>query len=1646
MIKILTNILIIILSHICHSHPTITEYYDINEVNKLSLVELQRSRFELALQSNLQINEYGLFDFSHPLNGRAIRISGILIPRDIEVYLRILSSPVLHNPPYNLSFGNDERLMRHLGFVKGVVRLSQSGAAYKMIQRILKNHVSSLTLVKDFYKPKQTWPTYLDNRAAYTNLWKHATNLFTVKLHADRKTYYTIDGEIYVYKYYIFFDHAKFQDLALLLGYWNFDKISIPEYLVKEFEDELNNVNRSNYPRDFFTKLGEFEDQVKTGGASKTRLSAEKLRSMRPPQASKEKQKPTSSVTYDLEGNEIRQGIRRVRRNMVEGNEAFTVEEVSLRDFMDELGEPGVADENIGAESPGNSQENDAAKELPLIKASDNEATGSAENQSQPGTSEEAQEKKNETESVSKSDEPEKNEQANTAENEKENKVESEGTTDQQYSTAISIIDWVGGLTWEEAMTMESQRAAEVLIKILYKTTRNMMKSHNIDVDLIQKDRVLLYKTTFYSYWTKKLRNLINSFRLLENRFDDVSLDEEAEEILFESGSRYKVYWNLKNDSLYNRKTVSDKSAQDIDQSLLDVLLFEPNKFYNKLINISGDAINFKQVYQILLALSQDTTQYTPKSLFSATEGSAFLGDGMKNRVIVNTKSRMKSRNVKGTLNKVLEQYSSLPSNVNNILRGRAKCLMAFLYLFGVTDSKGTVGFPNGWPRDIKKSISLLIAGISSPCGLCNTLVGFLASIGFPPVSNNIYAWENRKSDDETTVYQLISGNLYSSFLKKPTDDKKSESGGADTNTNKATAHTNNANARTNDSPQNGESGNGVGGKKGKDSIKSSSKRVKGENKSKKDKTEKVDSSLIESGGVIDRSGYDLPLLCYLSGSYKNDELSSLAYSYYIHSGIGNSSRTCQNSAQSSINRSPKNVGMMCLDAIPYVIESAKSSMKNKHDQVHEASEEYKSKRYAEFIKKLSHMGDSDGLRMMGDFYYTGHEEGGIRRNYQQAINFWSRAAESGDAPSALAIAHHHLSNISTDESGHSAMQAERYLRMVLNSSSPNSSSFSTANFYLYRHGLGQPRDPALAARYLRESADRGDVNSMVLMGHAYAGILTDVTPPEGRNIFMSFYYYRRAAQSGNIVGLFNSAVFTLHGYDLEYTNALDRCNEAYKLFSRVARMGTMATVLRVLAKRAKRNNDKIGHVLMNMMLSELGDSNAHRELTKHFKTNSVFCYTQNLDPDITSPSTLYSSKNMSNSSNPITFKKFQAFQNLQKSMPLESIETFAEPTPHNSTMGNMGANTTLTENMTNMSTVTYPDRNEVSRMSREIRMLNMVRVTELPDDPEPDLGNTSMWTRDESQNVSIFDSLLKSNSSFKDAEGDESENTSSSELSRGDRDTNVLSKTDREATATVESKGRAGGTDTQKGHGADADTRTQHTNKSHSHTDGKHTTDPGASKKHSTASGAADQKHATGSKDTHGFDDTLNKEVIGDKSLNEGSCYYYYSRRGAYSPQNSTPLLLAEALLSGRPWLPSEALFWAKRSKESESLKGSYMYATMLEAGIGAPKNCQMAFGIFKNFMSSKSRGERILGLACILRNRIISRLRYPAFLHSFLVRVMYDSYAHSALVSKGYTPCNFEFLELDSLPPVGLHILSVLYFVMVAFALIVYLKIFSY
>ncbi|AFZ79461.1 hypothetical protein BEWA_023090 [Theileria equi strain WA] len=1168
----------------------------------MSISQLEKSRFEIALSSNLKIHEYGTFDYAAPLNGRAVRLYNILIPRETEVLLRILSSPILQTPPYTLSFTHDKRIMRHLGFVKNLVKLPVNGTAYSTIIAILLNNQAILQHIKDDFKPQQTWPTYLDNIAAYTNIWNHVCNFFSIKLvdkHDPVRQYSTFvhdksvrenqnhlsqlyldeAGNLYRFKYKLSYDKGSLDDFSALLGHWNDPEVS--REFIGELEDSLNGIDRSDYPFEFF--------------------------------------KP------------------------------FNTHDLSDEDFL-----PFTRD---------------------LIE---------------------------------------------------------------------NAIKLNCKLTWKEAIDKESEMIARATIKFLNLLLYRMLESHDIPVGKLLRNRLILHRERDLSHICSSLRRYMNFWKLSKQQFSDITIDADVEELIFESSTKYRIYWSLKNDSLYNRSMLEKQTT------LPSGLIFNPDDFYTRLANISGDKIDFGHAYKILCMITQDVT-YDKQFPFSG-----------KTNV---------SKIVYSEFDIIREQTRALSGDMETLYRGRCKCLMAFLYLIGVPDKKGNLELPNGWPRDIDKAIQLLINGMSTQCGLCNALLGFLSGIGYPQVSDNMYSWETQ-GDGESTIYQLLSAKNKEKVKRRPLPPTSWYS-------------------------------------------MDFSRISKSVNKSFAGLYEKFHKMLPIYNPVQEtpvsspsRPGFDVTLLSYLSGTYKRDETATLAYAYYIHSGIGNSSRLCEKHAQSGLPRPPKKVGEACLNAIPYAIEAAKSAMA-RHGTFQDASDEYRSRKYAEFIKKLAQMGDADGLRVLGDFHFYGHEAGGIERDPDQALYYWSQAAESGDPSSALAVAHHYMSGLDSSRMNpEDAAMAERFLRMITRSPS----HAATAQFYLARYGLGQPRDPILAARWLRESADRGDINSQVLMGHAFSGLLPDVTPLEGRNVFMSFYYYRRAAKNGNIIGMYNSAVFTLHGYDLERTSAIDRCNEAYTLFTKVARMGTIPLALKVLGARARHLEDYSGYTLSSMFLSELGDPDAHKEAAMIFKNNKSLCYA--------------------------------------------------------------------------------------------------------PEDYS-------------------FDTMQTQN---RDSE------TAISELASMPSNYNIPC-----------------------------------------------------------------------------------------------SCYYYYSRRGAHSDSNKTPLLLAEALLSGSPWKPAEAIKFAKESSDS---KGVYMHATMLEAGLGAPKNCDAAFELFQTLLDSQHKSERMLGLMCILRSKILYRLKGFPSLYTTALELSYDHYVIPTMNKADYIPCDFPLIKQTQAFR-GIGVISTVYIALLFFVIYMVAKV---
>ncbi|GBE60691.1 hypothetical protein, conserved [Babesia ovata] len=689
-------------------------------------------------------------------------------------------------------------------------------------------------------------------------------------------------------------------------------------------------------------------------------------------------------------------------------------------------------------------------------------------------------------------------------------------------------------MTLDECLDAEAEHIAKITIRLAHVLMGRMLVKHGIPAFRAMRSRRNLWRVHGVVGTLKRIRTAVNE-HLLSIPSDDGAQSlplpnerDEIEEILFESSKAFRPYWTMKNDTLYN--TASDTLNSDANKPA--GLLFDPNLFLQRLLNIKAEKIDFQEAHDILHRLTVPSTPTRAQALFK-THDTCRIVDNM--------------------LDKVAEQYESLPAPVRGKLVAKCRCLLAFLYMFGVVAPNGRLELPGGWPRDIVRSLAYITDGIGSSCGMCNSILGFLSGIGYPPVADNMYAWETRKTHLHSTVYQM----------------------------------------------------------------------------------------LVTSGRTIRKRHteyYDKTLLSYLSGHYKEDDASSLAVGYYLYSGIGAPSRMLDDiHVRSGVERSPKSVGSKCIEALPYVLDAAKSAMRTRvYSNNDEGSEEYRSRRYVEFVRKLAMMGDVDGLRVMGDFHFTGHEAGNIRVDVPMALQYWARAAHSGDVMSALTMANHLINLLGYEGNGGNSTQpgernsddviisaqqlqldgtsredieraAERYLRIV--SESNNQLAASTARFYAARYGIGQQRDPIVAARNLQEAADRGDTNSQVLMGHAYAGMLNDITPADGKNVFMALEYYRRAAKSGNVVAAFNTAVLTLHGYDLKYTSSVDRCKASFTFFQQVGRQSLFPAVVRALSVRAARHGDELGHALLSMFLSEMGDPKAHIEAANHFKNNHKLCY-----------------------------------------------------------------------------------------------------------------------------------------------------------------------------------------------------------------------------------------------------------------------------------------------------------------------------------------------------------------------------------------------------------------------------------------------------
>ncbi|KAK2195565.1 bifunctional Tetratricopeptide-like helical domain superfamily/Sel1-like repeat [Babesia duncani] len=1107
--------------------------------------EVERLKFETELIDNLRITEYGTFDFGAPEAYRDVRLCGVWIPRSIEVLLRLSLSPVLRQSPFNNISALQVTFLRHFNTFKQLSKIERNGATYNTIVDILSNNVPAINQAKELYQATKNWPTYLDNVAAYTNLWQNVANIFSVELnyipvdikrHYEQHPYYyytSQDGETLMFKFRITLDLHKCKRLASLLGHWRMDNLPVSDDFIERLEYKLNSAQRHLYSRSDFYRISS---------------------------------KPLFS-------------------------------------------------------------------NLPTLDPQD---------------------------SISR----------------------------------------------HKLILEDSKRVALATIKFMQVFLRNLLELCGIPAFSALRHGHWYYRNVPIASATLiQIRRIINQSRLdgkLAQRQVEITPEDKIriEEVLYESSAKYNNYWGIKNDSIYNRHV---ELHFDTTETQAADLYFEPDRFIRTFLSLRGAEYDFTEVRDILHSIINATT---PR------------------RKMFNMYAQM-STIAKGPVDIVREQYAALSTDSQMMLRASARCLMAMFYLFGISDSKGNVNWPNGWPRNVKFALENITIGVGASCGLCNSLLGFLAAIGYPGVRGNLHSWEVNKNTGESIIYQMFA--FGSHVPNTPIDPPGSRNEDPNARV-----------TRANDG----------------------------------------------------RDAFDGVLLSYLSGYYKHDDSAALAYAYYIYSGMGLPNRLLRSRGiQTGIERSPGSVGDRCLEAIPYAIEAARSAMRSRVDFVNfEGNDEYKSKKYAEFVKKLSLLGDTDGLRVMGDFYYVGHEAGGIEPNVSNALDYWQMAADRGDTASALTVANHFITQATepgTDDRSHLLRIAERYLRMVLESG--NNVAATTARYYLARYGLGEPRDPIAAARWLRESADRGDVNSQLLMAHAYTGIMPDIVPEEGKNIFLALEYYKRAAKTDNMVAKFNTAVLTLHGYNQSYTTALERCNASYQLFTQVGTMSLVPSMVRAIAARAQAGNDEVGKVLAHMYLSEMGNPKSHTIVAKHFAPASM-------------------------------------------------------PKPLN---------------------LCFPHDNAQHEVS---------------------------------------------------------------------------------------------------------------------------------------------------------------------------SCHFWYARRSGHDPENGSPLFLAQALLSGNPWDPKQAVTWAY--KASNDIRGKFLYGTMLEVGLGTKQDCQGAWNIYLALFNSKQRQERLLGLFCIFRMQLMAICRNVPWLYDFVKR------AYSRYAPEDLTPCKRQSFEHVAIDKMVVAIITMAFAIILVFSIVVYWK----
>ena len=189
------------------------------------------------------------------------------------------------------------------------------------------------------------------------------------------------------------------------------------------------------------------------------------------------------------------------------------------------------------------------------------------------------------------------------------------------------------------------------------------------------------------------------------------------------------------------------------------------------------------------------------------------------------------------------------------------------------------------------------------------------------------------------------------------------------------------------------------------------------------------------------------------------------------------------------------------------------------------------------WFRKAAALGDSDAMFTIGGLYYEGN---GVKKNYQEAMNWFRKAADGGHATSMLAIGLLHYEGEGVKQDYKEAMNWYRKAADLGNADAMCSIGS------LYEDGDGVEQDYKEAMNWYRKAADSGKTDAMCSIASLYE---------EGNGVEQDYKeamnWYRKAADLGNADAMGSIGVFYHEGEGVEQD-----CHEAMTWYRKAADLG----------------------------------------------------------------------------------------------------------------------------------------------------------------------------------------------------------------------------------------------------------------------------------------------------------------------------------------------------------------------------------------------------------------------------------------------------------------------------------------------------------